>query len=148
MALPLTTINAQEAFVKLKAGAAALKSFCLQVQNGPTVDIGVLEQMLAQAQALESFATSVAVDTTLTANFVVYVQQISASTTVQADFTNSRTALQALVAAIIKDIPVDAYGHLLDRVMDSSGNITPVQVTPSQLPNTLPAITGWLATVT
>jgi len=147
MALPVTPLNAQQAFSQLQAGAAAVKSACANVSGAASVGLDAVEALLTQVQGLDAFASAVGADTALTASMVAYAQSIYPSATVQADFIASHAALQSLRAAIIADIPKDSAGHILDRTMDSSGNVSMVALTSAQLPNTIPAIAAWLATV-
>lgn len=147
MALPLTTINAQAAFAEFQNRGANVKNMCAQVSGPASIPANMLASLLSQVNNLLSYAQAIAADAAMTSAIVAYVQQISGSTTVQADFSASLAALQALQTAIIKDYPVDVSGHVLDRSIDASGNINWISFAPAQLPNTIPAITSWLATV-
>ncbi len=147
MALPLTTVNAQAAFEGFQTRGGNVRDLAAQVSGATSVPANVLASLLSQVNNLLSYAASVQADSTLTTNLIAYIQQVTASTTVQADFNASLAALQALQSAIIKDYPVDSAGHVLDRTIDASGNINWVSFTAAQLPNTMPAVAAWLATV-
>jgi len=147
MPLPLTTRNAKDVFDELKLQGAWVQEYAQQVSSSASFSAKVLEALLTSVSTLLTNANAVKVDTALSANLVAYIQQISGSTTVQADFDASLAALAPLQTAIIAEYPKDSAGHPLDRSIDANGNITPIAITAAQIPNTLAAITTWLATV-
>ena len=147
MALPLTPLNAQAAFDTLQSKGLSVHRIAGLISGQATVSAADIQSLLSSVSDLVAYAQSVAADTTLTTNVVAYAQSIYPSTTVQADFSASLSAAEALQAAILKDYPLDANRHPLDRTMDAAGNIAPIALAASQLPNTMPAITAWLATV-
>lgn len=147
MALPLTPLNAQAAFNTLQSKGLSAQRIAGLIDGQATVSAADLQSLLSVINDLVAYAQTVAADTTLTAAVVAYAQSIYPSTTVQADFSASLAAAEALQAAILKDYPLDANRHPLDRTMDAVGNIAYVALAASQLPNTMPAISAWLATV-
>ena len=147
MALPLTTVNAQAAFAEFQNRGANVKNMCAQVAGPSSIPANMLASLLAQVNNLLTYAQAIAADSAMTNAIVAYIESISGSTTVKADFNASLVALQALQASIIKDYPADALGHVLDRTIDANGNIAWIDFATAQLPNTLPAIASWLATV-
>lgn len=147
MALQFTALNAKDAFEQYKTLAGNIGRLCPSISGPASVPANLLASLLAQVNGLLAFQGQVIAVTGLVPLVVAYAQTLLPSTTVQADFNTALTALQTLQGAIIKDYPVDSTGHVLDRVIDANGNITWANFTPAQLPNTIPAITAWLATV-
>ena len=146
MPLPLNTLNAQQAFDAFSQRGQNVQNLAKIVQATP-VGSNMVASLLAHAIDLDAYVSSVNADAALTSSLVAYVQQVTGSTTVGADFSASSAALSALIAAIKADYPKDSAAHVLDRVMDASGNITSITFAATQLPNTLPAIANWLATL-
>lgn len=147
MTLPLTPLNAQTAFDTLQSKGLSAHRIASLIDGQATVSAGNLQALLEVVTDLVAYAQTVAADTALTANVVAYAQSIYPSTTVQTDFHNSLAAAVALQTAILTDYPLDANRHPLDRTMDAAGNIAYVALAAAQLPNTMPAISAWLATV-
>ena len=145
MALPLTTQTTQQAYSQLQQAGLALKNQCATVQAG-NYAANIIAGLLSQALTLQSFAVALAGNSTMLTAVAVYVSSLTGepAANVGTDFQTSLTALQALIAAVIKDYPV-SNGVCQDRLIDANGNIT--WVTLAALPNTMPAIAGWLATV-
>ena len=152
MALPLTAPTSAQIYANLSALASTLKSDCASVQQAASignVNCQMVLRLLNDTVALLTYAQQIAADSAVTASLVAYMGTTGASTTTATtDFANSIAALQALVAAIAKDYPVDANGHMLDHTLNATtGAVSWLSLTPAQLSNTLPAITAWLATV-
>lgn len=149
MALPVSGVTVAEAYAALRDKTINLKSYCVQVQNSTTISCTSLRGMLGAAMNLAAYATGLSTQTGFTAALTSYVQQMvgDATLNVAADFSVSLTYLDALITAIIADLPKDGAGHLLDTTITSAGVISTVSLTPTQLPKTLPAIASWLATI-
>jgi hypothetical protein len=152
MVLPVSGANVADAYSSLRSMATTLAGYCNQTVasvNGGGVNANFVLGLLQNAINTLSYAKTIQSNATLKTAIVSYVQQQVGNSTldVSTDFDNSVTALSALVTAVIADYPKDANGHLLDRTFDANGNIIFITLTAAMLPQTMPAITAWLATI-
>lgn len=149
MALPLSTTTAQTIYENFSSFGNTVKSICDQVKSaGASIPLNTLGSLLTQAQALSVFSSSIAADPTATANVIAYVQSQTGSTTVATDFATSHANIQALVAAVVSEYPVNQDGFMLDRKIDPASNqILWVSIPSTSIPKTLAAINAWVSTV-
>lgn len=153
MTLPVSSTPVANAYSDMRDKTINVRSYCTQVQTatsgGSSVSCDTVVRLLSAAQDLATFASGLSTQTGFQSALTTYVQQMVGDSTldVTTAYDTSLAALDALVTAIVADLPQDSAGHLLDRTITSAGVISTVPLTAAQLPKTLPAITSWLATI-
>lgn len=147
-ALPFSAPNAKALWDALVQQASSLKSIAQQIQAGGQ-PVMALSALINCAANLVASATSVVNSATLQPALLLYTQQITGQTSYNflPDFQASIVAAQGIVTAAIAEYPKDSSGNMIDRTISASGVISNTILAQSQIPQTLAAISAWLATV-
>lgn len=129
-----------------------LRAYCLRVQSGTAGGVAIgSNEVLAVAQAAVTFRTIVNTwqpQTTLWNAVVAYAAQVTATASLTAqDFTAVFTSSGTLLNALAGEYPHDAQARLLDRTFSLTLGLQIITVTAAQMPNTMTAITNFLATL-
>lgn len=106
-----------------------------------------LLSLLVVANALSALMTSMLSNATSFNALMTYMTTLYPGLSgAAASFTATRTALNALITAVVADLPVDSQGFLqVETLVANVPTMTSFQT--AQLTNTLPAITAFLATL-
>ena len=150
MAIPVTTPNAVDLYSSLRSQCGTLKNVCARITAGVGASGAKGSDLVALlAVAAGTLATygQIGGATSAMANAIqTYVQGLygDSTLTVTSDAQASATALEALIAAVPKDLPTSGP---IERSVSSAGVVADVLYTSAQLGNTLPAINAWLATI-
>jgi hypothetical protein len=139
-------------YTQVRNAGINCRSYCLSLQSAiaagnvsPTAYLNTL----SAAGGLLVLAEEVQANTTLGAAFTAYTQSQTgqSSLDVAASFSASMGVLSALVTSMVAAYPVDASGHLLDRMFGSNGQVVFVAIPAGSLSGVSAQIGAWLATV-
>jgi hypothetical protein len=150
--MPMTSISVADMWKNVRDAGTNVRSYVTNLQasiSAGNVSPTDYLNSLSAASALLALAASVQSNSALSAAFVIYTQQQTGQNTldVSASFEASITALQTLVTSMVAAYPVDASGHLLDRMFGSNGQVVFVAIPAGSLSGVSAQIGAWLATV-
>jgi hypothetical protein len=153
MAFPAGNQITDNWFNQLMNDVLNLQSYCTAVTSGTANSAAVSAQtvlnMASACVQLRSDIATVSANSALQTALVTYFQQQLGATGLQitTEFSTLNTLAGNIITALGTDYPHDAQGHLLDRTFSASTGITWITLTAAQLPNTMTAITAYLAEV-
>ena len=151
--IPLSAVQAPNALETLLNDFANVKGYCQQIQtataSGGAASSSLVLNALTWVLQLQADWNGYQANTNLWNALIAYVQTIYGNSGVTTTtFQNAFNAAGALATAIETDYPhttINSVVYLLDRIWN--GSLQAATLTAAQLPNTMPAITAYLATL-
>lgn len=150
--LPLLTPNTNDTYNQLRSSALSVQTNCTNVQSlaqSGSVGYDQLLNLLIATQRLITLINTIAQNSALETALTTLMQTYTAQPTLAVVPLAGAmlTAANNLVTAIAEDYPRGAGTVVADRTMSAQGAVTILTTNSAGLPNALPAITAWLATV-
>jgi uncharacterized protein YebE (UPF0316 family) len=151
MAVPTSQSLVQNAFLTLWEAFISVQSGCTMVQNftanGASASASAFLTLANYCVSLKSLVTAYQANTTLWNGVIAYASNAAPGGMTITDLTNAYNASNTLLNALAGEYPHDAGGHLTDRTYSLTNGLTWISLTAAQMPNTMTAITGYLATL-
>ena len=151
--LSVSAIQAPDAFTTILNDFENVRGYCLQVQNGTSgsaaVSASLVLNLLNSILNLQTDWNTYQANTALWNAIVAYAQNVYGNSGITTTtFQNAFNAAGSLLTALETDYPhqtINTKVYLLDRTW--GGSVQWVTLTAAQMPNTMPAITAYLATL-
>jgi hypothetical protein len=141
----------RDAFTNLWEQFIAVQSACIQAQTftsgGSATSASTFLTIANYCVSLKSVVTSYQANTALWNAVVSYAGSATPGGTTLTDLTNAYNAAGTLLNALAGEYPHNANGFLLDRTYSVTTGMSWVSLTAAQMPNTMTAIAGYLATL-
>lgn len=151
MAVPTSQSLVQVAFQDIWDAFIAVQSACIMIQSATASGAAAsANNFLTLADYCIRLKTLVANDQAKPAlwNAIVsYASNAAPGGMTLADLTAAYNAANAVLNALASEYPRDASGHLLDRTYNLNTGVSWITLTAAQMPNTMTAIPGYLATL-
>lgn len=152
MTIPVSNTSVDLAYSQIWNSLINLRGYCQAVQANTTG--GAATQLLTFLLVAKECVTYRSLIATLSANtallnavITLANQQAAVSNLTSTDFANANTAAGNLLTALTAEYPHDAQGRLLDRTFSTSTGEIWATATAAQAPQTMSAITAFLATL-
>lgn len=151
MAVSTSQSLVQNAFQELWEAFISVHSACIQAQNftsgGSAASAVTFLTVANYCVALKQTVTAYQANTALWNAVVSYAGSATPGGTTLTDLTNAYNAASSLLNALAGEYPHNANGFLLDRTYSVSTGLSWATLTAAQMPNTMTAITAYLATL-
>ena len=151
MAVPTSQSLVQSAFLTVWEAFISVQSACVQAQNltagGAPASASVFLTIANYCVSLRQLIAGYQANPTLWNAIVAYAGSAMPGGTTLTDMTNAYNASGTLLNALAGEYPHNAGGFLLDRTYSTSTGLSWVTLTAAQMPNTMAAIPGYLATL-
>lgn len=150
MTLPTSHLIVADSFNRLWQSIINLQRACQTMQTvtagGAAATGDRWVNLASQAVSFRNVLAAIQGDSAFATAVVNYAKTATNSTTLSAaDFIAADTAAAGILTALTNEFPHDGSGHLLDRSFDLSTGLQIATFTASDMPQTMSAISAYLA---